>query len=282
MTEIQVKYWANKESQRHNFATENQAAQELTESHRHNVTTEGINQQQVSENVRHNKVGEAQNERSLNETKRHNIVGESQNLRNIKETKRHNIAGEKLTARNIKEAVRHNKAGEALSAQSNAIAQQDANTRASKVKAENALTYAKAWAQKWMNEWKRTNPTIASLKEAGVMTNSTALGQALQAAGLASDTFRAGVNALSKEPAKISESDIQRMTQKAIRTKKASFVGTDGKYKYYQLTGLSSKGKGIYFAVDKKTGKYYVPDTTQTTLAGGHKNWLGHALGSDN
>lgn len=282
MTDIQVRYWANRETQRHNVATENQAAQELTESQRHNMAAENINQQQVSENVRHNKVGEAQNQRSINETIRHNIVGESQNRLNLKENKRHNKAGEKLTARNIREASRHNKASEALSAQSNAIAQQDANTRASKVRAENALTNAKAWSQRWINQWTKSNPTIASLKEAGVMTNSTALAQALQAAGIASDTFRAGVNGLKKQPSKITDSEIQAMTQKAIRTHKAQPVGTDGKYKYYQLTGLSSKGKGIYFAVDKKTGKYYVPDTTQTTLAGGHKNWLGHALGSDN
>lgn len=61
MTDIQIKYWDYKEGQRHNltyetetnrhnFATEQQAARDLVEVNRHNVVSEGIDARNASSN----------------------------------------------------------------------------------------------------------------------------------------------------------------------------------------------------------------------------------------
>lgn len=293
MTEIQVKYWANQETQRHNEATEKQAAQELTETGRHNLATESTASRQVSENVRHNKVSEGQNLMSIKETSRHNLVTESQGQQNINETVRHNKKSEQLTSKTIKETTRHNKATEkeatrhnssteSLTAQSNKIAQQNANTQASKVAAENALTNAKTWAQKWLNQWKTKNPTTASLKEAGVMTNNSKLGQILQVIAVSSDALGTIVSKISNGKT-ITAKESQKVVKKAISTGTATKAGSDGTNTYYRLNGLKdSSGKDLYFSVNNKTGSINTTSSMKAELVGAGKGWLQHALGADN
>lgn len=282
MTDIQVRYWANRETQRHNVATEKQAANELDETVRHNVRSEDINQQQVSENVRHNKVNEGQNLLSLKETKRHNLVGENQGQQNINEAVRHNKRTERTEIGKLKEGVRHNKAGERLTAQSNAIAQQNANTQASKVAADNALTAAKTWAQNWLNKWREENPTTASLREAGVMTNNSEVAKALQVVGLGSDSLSKLVKQLEMGKP-ITPTQSKHIVKTAIANKSAVKAGSDKRYTYYQLVGLTnSKGKNLYFRVDNKTGAISTPSKTTKNLNGLGSDWLTHSVGAYN
>lgn len=282
MTDIQVRYWTNKESQRHNIATENQAANELNETVRHNLSSENINQQQVSENVRHNKVNEGQNLLSLQETKRHNLVGESQGQQNINEAVRHNKRTERTEIRKLKENTRHNKAGERLTAQSNAIAQQNANTQASKVAAENALTSAKTWAQNWLNKWRQDNPTTASLREAGVMTSNSEVGKALQIVGIGNDALAKVIKQLERGQ-NITPAQSKQIVKTAIANKSAVKAGADKRYTYYQLVGLTnSKGKNLYFRVDNKTGALSTPSKMTKNLRGLGSDWLTHSVGAYN
>lgn len=73
LTDIQIKYWDYVEGKRHNIAYEG-------ETQRHNYATEHQQAQELVETVRHNTVYEG-------ETNRHNVVYEN-------ETKRHNVATE--------------------------------------------------------------------------------------------------------------------------------------------------------------------------------------------
>lgn len=77
MTDIQIKYWDyiegarhnlayETENNRHNTATERQAANELVETNRHNVATEGIQQGALNENIRHDYATEANQRISAN------------------------------------------------------------------------------------------------------------------------------------------------------------------------------------------------------------------------
>lgn len=92
MTQTQVGYWQNVESNRHNVASEFQAANELAEKHRSNLMNEGLTASTINENVRHNKKTEGIEKSKVKETTRHNKTGE-------KETVRHNVTSEDLTKR---------------------------------------------------------------------------------------------------------------------------------------------------------------------------------------
>lgn len=105
MTDIQLKFWAQNEVQRHNYATEAQAASELQETRRHNVVTE-------TETTRHNRVSEIQVDRQIVETQRHNRVTED-------ETTRHNLQQETLGFQSLNETRRHNRAYESETARHN-------------------------------------------------------------------------------------------------------------------------------------------------------------------
>lgn len=121
MTQNQLKYWANVETQRANRAME-------SENFRHNVTSE-------NETRRSNLAREG-------ETNRHNLVAEQLSGRQLEETKRSNRAQERLGSErnaisasnvrlgyaNLTENTRHNVRGEELTAQSNATQQRQAAT----------------------------------------------------------------------------------------------------------------------------------------------------------
>lgn len=138
MTSVQVQYWANKEQQRHNMATEG-------ETYRHNVVTENQNQQSITEVARHNRATEDIQYGNLFETKRHNLATE-------KEVTRHNVATEN-------EAVRHNVATEAIGrTQATAsmiqaeAARRNAKTNEDRLIAENTLRAAQLEYQNLTNE----------------------------------------------------------------------------------------------------------------------------------
>lgn len=76
MTDIQIKYWSYVEGARHNYATEEQQRNELSELRRHSLITEGQGQQSINETIRHNLVGESQGQQSINEHIRHNYATE--------------------------------------------------------------------------------------------------------------------------------------------------------------------------------------------------------------
>lgn len=83
MTELQVKYWSYRETERTNRANEGLRRDELMETIRHNMSVEG-------ETHRHNVATEAIGWAQVNETHRHNVAFE-------KETNRHNVATEGIT-----------------------------------------------------------------------------------------------------------------------------------------------------------------------------------------
>lgn len=118
MLDVQVNYWRNQETKRHNVAVEKQEKANLKETRRHNRKDERLGRDTLRENSRHNKVWEG-------ETHRHNLAGEA-------ELHRHNVAGEALGWSTLNEDMRHNAAleaeqhrhnvkGEALSHESNIV-----------------------------------------------------------------------------------------------------------------------------------------------------------------
>lgn len=132
MTQVQVNYWAQQENKRHNFATERQARDELSETKRHNLTVEG-------------------------ETNRHNLVTEGQGDRDLdikefaaREQQRTNKANEKLRGQELDERKRSNRANEGLKSRELDIRQQQVAQEFERIKSqikrndmENALTSKK-------------------------------------------------------------------------------------------------------------------------------------------
>lgn len=161
MTEIQLKYQANVETNRANLARENQARNELSETNRHNVATEG-------EAVRHNKVGEGLEAAKVKETGRHNRASEKISKDTLKETKRSNKAREKETHRsnkaNEKETKRSNKAREKENSRSNkaneSIKRSTASAQISKMQAETQQL-------EFYNDLRDKYPTIFTAQEVG-------------------------------------------------------------------------------------------------------------------
>lgn len=155
MTDIQLKFWAQNETQRHNYATEAQAASELNETRRHNIAGERETQRHnlrtelqtdsmLVENVRHNMATEHETTRhneqmetigfgNLNETRRHNMAGE-------RETRRHNVISESNDRRRIAVAERAND----ISQQQADTARYNASTQSSRANAQNTKDYASA------------------------------------------------------------------------------------------------------------------------------------------
>lgn len=105
MTEIQVKYWANKEIERSNKARE-------TETHRANLAGE-------RETYRHNVAGENVASATLGESIRHNKRTEELTASQVQEQRRSNLANEGIRLATVNETIRSNKAKEAETKRSN-------------------------------------------------------------------------------------------------------------------------------------------------------------------
>lgn len=222
MTDIQVRYWANKETGRHNLATESQAKNELAETNRHNIVTENVSKSALAE------------------------------------SKRHNVATEKQAKATLKETKRSNKANESIKRTGNAIQKQNANTNAynaqtnrAKANAEIALTNAKQQAQQWINDWKTKNPTTAALKEAGITISNKSIQSALGAAGLASDLIFQ-----STSVKKATNSSVKKLSAAINNNKKMTAVGTYGNYTIYNVSTGSKVSDQKTVIYDRKSGKF--------------------------
>nr|AVX53522.1 putative ORF1 [Marmot picobirnavirus] len=174
MTDIQVRYWANKESARHNLATEEQARNELVETNRHNVVGE-------RETIRHNVAGER-------ETKRHNVATEG-------ETKRHNVRTEGQTDRQLSENKRHNVVTENLTKRDIANKERKTTSDIQLNKAKAAESNARAKNINWENQFRDDNPTLAQALYAAKSDKSIA--KVLMGAGLTEQAAKSVAEGLS-------------------------------------------------------------------------------------
>lgn len=229
MTDIQVRYWANQETGRHNLATEEQAQNELSETNRHNL---------VSENVSRD---------TLTESKRHNVATESQAKATLKETTRSNKANESIQRANTKVQAKNAKTN-AKNASTNAY---NAQTQRAKANAEIALNNAKTTAQEWINSWKRQNPTTASLKEAGITLDSKTIKNVLATAGLASDMIFQ-----STSSKKTADSSVKKISAAINGNKNMTAIGSYGNYTIYRVTTGKSVSDTKTVIYDRKTGKF--------------------------
>lgn len=136
MTHNQINYWANKEVQRHNVATESETQRHNLategETSRHNVQTEGVDIGKLSETQRHNRATEIQSANELGETRRHNIAQEGIGWTNAHEAIRHNVTQESLDLSKVTETGRHNLEVEEQG-------REDVITRRMRTEAQNAL-----------------------------------------------------------------------------------------------------------------------------------------------
>lgn len=101
MTNNQLTYQRNLETERANRAAEEHNRRSLAESVRHNQASEGISWNSLAESIRHNKSSEHISLRNLmlgydqlSETRRHNQAGENISLKQLAESQRHNYASE--------------------------------------------------------------------------------------------------------------------------------------------------------------------------------------------
>lgn len=115
MTNNQLTYQRNLETERANKAQEEHNRQYLAEINRHNLMGEDISWSNLHELNRHNLVNESQGWSSITETQRHNRAGEQLGWGNLNETIRHNKRNEGVTLFDFFERGRHNRATERFS-----------------------------------------------------------------------------------------------------------------------------------------------------------------------
>nr|AVX53540.1 putative ORF1 [Marmot picobirnavirus] len=165
MTQIQVDYWRNVETKRHNVATEGQAVNELKEAKRHNTVgekeTRRHNVAGEKETKRHNIATESTEKGKLTETRRHNKAGESIDRYKAKETKRHNKASEGIDRSKTSETRRHNQVTEAQERRKIDISQQSIDAQVSKWTSEAALN-------QYELSWRNDNPELYNLQRLGI------------------------------------------------------------------------------------------------------------------
>jgi hypothetical protein len=223
MTDIQVRYWANKETGRHNLATEEQAKNELAETSRHNLVGENISRD------------------TLTETSRHNVATETQAKKELVETKRSNKANESIK--------RTQNAIQAQNASTNAY---NAQTQRAKAQADIAYTNAKTKAQEWLNNWKEQNPTTASMKEAGITVDSKVLKNILGTTALTSDLIYKSTGTSVN-----SNSTVKKINKSVANSNSFTKVGSHGDYTIYSVTsGSGNIGSQKTVIYNTKTGKF--------------------------
>lgn len=108
MTNNQLTYQRNLETERANRAAEAHNVRSLAEVVRHNQASEGISWNSLAENIRHNKSSENISLRNL-------LLGYDQlaeTHRYNSELMRHNRFGEGISLRQLSESIRHNQASE--------------------------------------------------------------------------------------------------------------------------------------------------------------------------
>lgn len=223
MTDIQVKYWNLQELGRHNSATEAQARNELAETGRHNLVTEAQGQQTIAENVRHNKKSEKLSSNQIAETKRHNIAGEG-------------IA----------------KTGNRIAAYNATVNKQQADAATLRAKADAALSAARTAAQNWQNEWRDRNPSLASLKEAGLISNEKVLTTALTSGALGIDVSKRISDKLNKGQ-QLDNSDLISLYERGV--KQGALVklsDKNGDVTYVAPGLMNSKGETIMTTVKRR------------------------------
>lgn len=137
MTDIQVKFWANNENVRHNQATE-------YETNRHNVATENQAANELQETVRSHKMNELLTHQQNLETQRHNAATELLGIQTLGETIRHNKLNEGIALFQAQETYRHNVATEKNQQYANTTQRMSAQSQAelnhAKVKTEESQT----------------------------------------------------------------------------------------------------------------------------------------------
>nr|AVX53614.1 putative ORF1 [Marmot picobirnavirus]AVX53735.1 putative ORF1 [Marmot picobirnavirus] len=166
MTDIQVRYWQNVETRRHNVSTETQARNELKETKRHNVTGE-------TETKRHNVATERIDSGKLKESTRHNKVTESISRNSLSETKRSNRANEKINRKNANTNAK-NASTNARNAATNA---KNADTQARKAKADIAKLNEEYRDKKRLNDWYEDNPSVFSAQQWSAISKGGIAGQ---------------------------------------------------------------------------------------------------------
>lgn len=199
----------------------------------------------VEESKRHNSATEAQARNELAETGRHNLVAEAQNKRNIDENVRHNKKTEQLSSKQLRETKRHNIVSENVSKRSNEIA----NKRAD---AEVALNQSRTESQQWQNEWRKKNPSLASLKEAGLVSNEKKFTTALTSGALGIDAAKALGDSVPDDRV-IKDSDIIKAAEQGVKDGTIIRISEgNGKVTYVAPFLHDSKGRTIKATFRKK------------------------------
>lgn len=172
MTDIQVKYWANKELERSNKARE-------AETNRANLASE-------RENYRHNVATERVASDSLQESIRHNTRTEELTATQIQEQHRSNVANEGIKLATLQETIRSNKAKEAETHRSNVAREYE--THRTNVANETLTDYKNIWDYGAKMEANRLNevllPSQIKLNEAKAASETAAATKHIADAGL--------------------------------------------------------------------------------------------------
>lgn len=155
-TQMQIDWYKASESERHNRATERQAANELAENRRHNLKGEYLQDASVrieggklSESIRHNyqterlqQLGETTKLLTMQEAARHNRVGEQLETRKIDVSEAYNKMSIGLGYDQLSEAQRHNVATEGITyIQAQAAKEQAAASTSQAKTAQRRQTY---------------------------------------------------------------------------------------------------------------------------------------------
>jgi hypothetical protein len=212
VTDIQIKYWSQREEARHNLAYE-------TETYRHNVESERLTQQS-------NKI----DQQKADEIERHNRAMERLEKTKVK-TAKGQLALDKAKA---KEVARHNVALEKLEQQSNAIKAKQA-----------AVSAISAQASMKSAEASLYDATVNKSKQA-----QASLMQAIANAKVARAQVNQlnSVAELNKArtPGAKAESTVKQRTQEAEIYNKGITYTTDADYyEAEKIAGLAGKALGI-------------------------------------
>nr|AVX53508.1 putative ORF1 [Marmot picobirnavirus] len=98
MLPTQVSYWNLKETQRHDYVTEEQNERTIEETKRRNKATEALTAQANAETARRNRMQERLNQIELEIKQNYNAFQAEIGYRNLDENVRHNLAQESVSS----------------------------------------------------------------------------------------------------------------------------------------------------------------------------------------